>query len=184
MALANSTSPYLFPFINLGGKKGRAGKPDLNKGRWLLLLQRFLWGDFSLAGSQMGVLAETEGKQRNRGKEVQQCLPFAQSCTGLYLLPADPWSPLPPPCASSRSQPAPPTFILLRETPKFKWLSSPHPALWNVCEMGISGGLLLHLCKWMGVVRSGGRNTVSEERVKRNETAAFHQPHMHRARVP
>lgn len=37
-ALATSTSPYLFSLINLGEKNGRAGKQDLNKGRWLLLL--------------------------------------------------------------------------------------------------------------------------------------------------
>lgn len=32
-ALAILTSPYLFSFINLGEKNGRAGKQDLNKGR-------------------------------------------------------------------------------------------------------------------------------------------------------
>lgn len=109
-ALATSTSPYLPSFTNFGEEKGRAGKQDRNKGRWLLLLQHFLWGDLSQADTQMGVLAEKEGKQQNTRKEIYKRFPLTWYCTGLSHLPEDPWSPLPLAHSSPRSRPVTPIF--------------------------------------------------------------------------
>lgn len=146
----NSTSAYLFPFRNFEAKKEREGKQDLNKGRWLLLLRHFLWGELEPSQHSNGCAGRNSGETTKHRKGSINASP-SPDIVQVYL-------------TSLQTPEAPHHFHVLslghslllpfplRGNARLTWpLSCRHPALPNGCEIVISGGLrLLDLCKWQG----------------------------------
>lgn len=84
-ALAHSASAYLLPFINLGEKKGSEGKQDLNKGRWLLLLQHFLWGTLAKPALKRPCWQKQRGKSKTQERKFINASPSPDILQG-YLI--------------------------------------------------------------------------------------------------